>query len=198
MPEAPQENPYPDTDVLGDGPEPHPQLEPVLALLGRWHGGGSGAYPTLEQGFRYRQEIAFSHDGRPFLRYESRAWLVDEAGTPLRPSGRESGWWRVLPDASLEVVLAHPTGIVETYLGRVTGGGTGTEPHAAPGAAPGAELVVELATDTVACTPRAKEVTGMRRRYVLHEGELSVDQDMAAVGLPLEHHLSARLRPRRP
>ncbi|MFD0269026.1 FABP family protein [Streptomyces sp. NPDC127106] len=192
MPDAPQENPYPDSHVIGDGPQPHPQLQPVLTLLGRWQGGGSGEYPTLEQGFRYRQEIAFSHDGRPFLRYESRAWIVDEAGSPLRPSGRESGWWRVLPDASLEVVLAHPTGIVETYLGRITGGGTGT------GAAPGAELVVELATDAVACTPRAKEVTGMRRRYVLRDGELSVEQDMAAMGLPLEHHLSARLRPHQP
>ncbi|MFK0258855.1 FABP family protein [Streptomyces sp. NPDC090445] len=192
MPDAPQENPYPDTHVLGEGPEPHPQLKPVLALLGRWHGGGSGEYPTLEQGFRYRQEITFSHDGRPFLRYESRAWLVDEAGTALRPSGRESGWWRVLPDASLEVVLAHPTGIVETYLGGVAGDGTATDPGG------GTALVVDLATDTVACTPRAKEVTGMRRRYVLRDGELSVEQDMAAVGLPLEHHLSARLLPHQP
>ncbi|MEU5810537.1 MULTISPECIES: FABP family protein [unclassified Streptomyces] len=186
MPDAPHENPYPDTHVLGEGPEPHPQLKPVLALMGHWHGGGSGQYPTLEQDFRYRQEIAFSHDGRPFLRYESRAWLVDGAGTALRPAGRESGWWRVLPDTSLEVVLAHPSGIVETYLGSVTGSGGG------------GELVVELATDTVACTPRAKEVTGMRRRYVLRDGELSIEQDMAALGLPLEHHLSARLRPRLP
>ncbi|MFD7630069.1 FABP family protein [Streptomyces sp. NPDC059851] len=192
MPDAPQENPYPDSHVLGEGPEPHAQLKPVLALLGRWHGSGSGEYPTLEQGFHYRQEITFSHDGRPFLRYESRAWLVDGAGTALRPSGRESGWWRVLPDASLEVVLAHPTGIVETYLGAVTDAGAGT------GTAPGTELVVELATDTVASTPRAKEVTGMRRRYALRDGELSVEQDMAAMGLPLEHHLSARLRPCQP
>ncbi|MCB5167715.1 FABP family protein [Streptomyces bambusae] len=177
-----QENPYPDTDVLGAGAEPHPQLKPVLDLLGRWRGTGRGEYPTLAEGFRYVQEVSFSHDGRPFLRYESRAWLVDGEGVPLRPSGRESGWWRVLPDASLEVVLAHPTGIVETYTGRVAepaGGAAGTG--------------IELATDRVAVTPRAKEVTGMRRRYALQDGVLAVTQEMAAMGLPYHHHLAAEL-----
>ncbi|MFB7058909.1 FABP family protein [Streptomyces vinaceus] len=176
MPEPAQENPYPDSHVLGEGPEPHPQLKPVLHLLGRWRGSGAGEYPTLEQDFRYEQEITFSHDGRPFLRYESRAWLVDGAGTALRPSGRESGWWRILPDASVEVVLAHPTGIVETYVGRV------------------GETEVEMSTDTVARTPKAKEVTAMRRRYAFGDGELTIEQDMAAMGQPLTHHLRARLR----
>ncbi|MGW6408823.1 FABP family protein [Streptomyces vinaceus] len=176
MPEPAQENPYPDSHVLGEDPEPHPQLKPVLHLLGRWRGSGAGEYPTLEQDFRYEQEITFSHDGRPFLRYESRAWLVDGTGTALRPSGRESGWWRILPDASVEVVLAHPTGIVETYVGRVGG----TE--------------VEMSTDTVARTPKAKEVTAMRRRYAFGDGELTIEQDMAAMGQPLTHHLRARLR----
>ncbi|MFD8790066.1 FABP family protein [Streptomyces vinaceus] len=176
MPEPAQENPYPDSHVLGEGPEPHPQLKPVLHLLGRWRGSGAGEYPTLEQDFRYEQEITFSHDGRPFLRYESRAWLVDGTGTALRPSGRESGWWRILPDASVEVVLAHPTGIVETYVGRAGG----TE--------------VEMSTDTVARTPKAKEVTAMRRRYAFGDGELTIEQDMAAMGQPLTHHLRARLR----
>ncbi|MEV6579206.1 FABP family protein [Streptomyces sp. NPDC051582] len=175
MPEPAQENPYPDSHVLGEGPEPHPQLAPVLSLLGRWHGRGLGEYPTLEQGFAYEQEITFSHDGRPFLRYESRAWLIDGSGTALRPSGRESGWWRVLPDASLEVVLAHPTGIVETYVGRVSG----TE--------------IEIATETVAGTPKAKEVTAMRRRYSFGGGELTIEQDMAAMGQPLHHHLRAQM-----
>ncbi|MFK0220633.1 FABP family protein [Streptomyces vinaceus] len=176
MPEPAQENPYPDSHVLGEGPQPHPQLKPVLHLLGRWRGSGAGEYPTLEQDFRYEQEITFSHDGRPFLRYESRAWLVDGAGTALRPSGRESGWWRILPDASVEVVLAHPTGIVETYTGRV------------------GETRVEMSTDTVARTPKAKEVTAMRRRYAFGDGELTIEQDMAAMGQPLTHHLRARLR----
>ncbi|MFI9065453.1 FABP family protein [Streptomyces sp. NPDC053429] len=178
MLEPAQENPYPDSLVLGEGPEPHPQLRPVLPLIGRWHGRGSGEYPTLEHGFRYEQEVAFSHDGRPFLRYESRAWLIDGSGAALRPSGREVGWWRVMPDASLEVVLAHPTGIVETYVGQVSG------------------TRIEMATTSVSVTPRAKEVTAMRRRYTLEGGELVVVQEMEAVGQPMQHHLMARLSPR--
>lgn len=177
--ESPRENPYPDSHVLGEGPEPHPLLRPVLPLLGRWHGRGRGEYPTLERDFRYEQEIAFSHDGRPFLRYEARAWLIDESGSPVRPAGREAGWWRVTPDASLEVVLAHPTGIVETYVGRVSG----TE--------------IEIETKDVALTPLAKEVTGTRRHYALQGAEMTVTHDMAAVGQPLQHHLTAHLR-RRP
>ncbi|MFD4240380.1 FABP family protein [Streptomyces sp. NPDC058525] len=177
--ESPQENPYPDSHVLGEGPEPHPLLRPVLPLLGRWHGRGRGEYPTLEQDFRYEQEITFSHDGRPFLRYEARAWLIDASGTPVRPAGREAGWWRVTPDASLEVVLAHPTGIVETYVGRVS------------------DTEIEIETKDVALTPLAKEVTGTRRHYALRGDEITVTHDMAAVGQPLQHHLTAHLR-RRP
>ncbi|MFE9478948.1 FABP family protein [Streptomyces spororaveus] len=173
-----QENPYPDSHVLGEGPDPHTQLRPVLHLLGRWHGRGQGQYPTLEQDFRYEQEITFSHDGRPFLRYEARAWLIDGSGAPVRPAGRETGWWRVTPDAALEVVLAHPTGIVETYVGRVSG----TE--------------IEIETKDVALTPLAKEVTGTRRHYTVENGEMTVVHDMAAVGQPLQHHLTTRLRQR--
>ncbi|MEU9181584.1 FABP family protein [Streptomyces sp. NPDC048550] len=173
-----QDNPYPDTHTLGEGPEPHPLLRPVLGLVGRWHGRGEGQYPTLERDFRYEQELVFSHDGRPFLRYEARAWLVDESGAAVRPAGREAGWWRVTPDAGLEVVLAHPTGIVETYVGTVSG----TE--------------IEIGTKDVALTPLAKEVTGTRRRYSLDGDLLTVVHDMAAVGQPLQHHLTTRLRRR--
>ncbi|MEU9163910.1 FABP family protein [Streptomyces sp. NPDC048424] len=174
-----QENPYPDSHVLGEGPEPHPLLRPVLPLLGRWHGRGQGEYPTLEKDFRYAQEVTFSHDGRPFLRYEARAWLIDDSGAPVRPAGREAGWWRVTPDASLEVVLAHPTGIVETYVGRVSGAD------------------IEIETKDVSLTPLAKEVTGTRRRYTVDGEEMTVLHDMAAVGQPLQHHLTTHLR-RRP
>lgn len=178
--ESVQDNPYPDSHVLGEGADPHPLLRPVLPLLGRWHGRGEGHYPTLERDFRYEQEVTFSHDGRPFLRYEARAWLIDEHGAAVRPAGRECGWWRVTPDASLEVVLAHPTGIVETYTGRAT------------------DTEFEIATGQVALTPLAKEVTATRRQYALQDGWLTVTHDMAAVGQPLRHHLTTRLRRRTP
>ncbi|RLU82245.1 FABP family protein [Streptomyces griseocarneus] len=156
----------------------HPWLEPVRAFLGRWRGRGEGSYPTLAEGFAYEQEITFSHDGRPFLHYEARAWLVDEHGTPLRPSGRETGWWRVTPEGYMEALLAHPTGIAETYTGRVTGN------------------TVEMATEAVVRTPVAKEVTAEHRRYVLaDDGTLGYATQLAGVGQPLQHHLAATLRP---
>ena len=30
----------------------------------------------------------FAHDGRPFLSYESRSWLLDEEGAVIRPAAR--------------------------------------------------------------------------------------------------------------
>ncbi|MFJ6796883.1 FABP family protein [Streptomyces sp. NPDC091268] len=176
MLESVQENPYPESCVLGEGPDLHPWLKPVAPFLGRWRGRGRGGYPTLAEDFQYEQEIAFSHDGRPFLRYEARAWLIDGAGTAVRPSGREVGWWRVTPEGYAEVLMAHPTGIVETYVGQVSG------PQ------------MEMETKDVARTPLAKEVAGSRRRYTVEGGELIVVQELEAMGQPMQQHLVARLR----
>jgi len=183
--------PYEETHDLRTGPDLHPALLPLLPLIGRWRGTGKGGYPTIED-FCYAQEVRFSHDGRPFLAYESRAWIIDDQGLPLRPSAREVGWWRPQPgggvggdagravdagggDVDVEVLLAHPTGFVEVYYGRVTG------------------TRVELATDAVVRTASAKEVTANRRLYGLVNGDLMYAADMAAVGQSLCAHLSARL-----
>ncbi|MGB9378493.1 MAG: FABP family protein [Mycobacteriales bacterium] len=173
--------PYDETDDLRHGPDLHPSLLPLLPYIGTWRGTGKGGYPTIED-FDYAQEIRLSHDGRPFLAYESRAWIIDDEGRPQRPAAREVGWWRMQPKVEggsdgddLEVLLAHPTGIVEVYYGRVTG------------------TKVEMATDAVLRTATAKEVTANRRLYGLVEGDLMYAADMAAVGLPLTPHLSARL-----
>ncbi|MDQ1655040.1 MAG: hypothetical protein QOD41_123, partial [Cryptosporangiaceae bacterium] len=76
---------------------------------------------------------------------------------------------------SLEVVIAHPTGIAEIYVGSIDG------------------LKVELSTDAVARTATAKEVAANHRLYGLVEGALLYAIDMAAMGKPLTPHLSARL-----
>ncbi|MFD3483241.1 FABP family protein [Streptomyces sp. NPDC058665] len=171
------EHPYPDTHRPDGAPAPHPLLAPVLGLLGTWSGRGRGEYPTLTEDFSYAQEITFSHDGRPFLRYETRAWLLDADGAPLRPSARESGWWRLQPDGRVEALITQPTGIAEISVGQATG------------------ETVDLATHEVARTPTAKEVDATRRRYTLTDDDaLTFVHDLAAVGQPLQHHLSARLR----
>jgi hypothetical protein len=155
-------------------PDLHPDLADIGWLVGTWRGLGVVGYPTIEES-RFEQEIAFSHDGRPFLAYESRAWLLDDEGQRLKPSGRESGFWRATGDRALEVVLAHPTGIVEVYVGEST------------------FSKIELATDVVARTSTAKDVTALKRLYGKVDDDLAYAIDLAAVGQPLQPHVSARL-----
>lgn len=181
-----------DTHDLRVGPDLHPALHALLPLVGRWQGEGQVGYPTIE-GHHYRQRVSFGHDGRAFLAYESRAVLLDSAGEVLRQSAREVGWWRPVVggvdrehtagadrstrgDVAFEVLLAHPTGIVEVYVGVATGPATW-----------------ELSTDVVARTQTAKQVSALRRLYGIVDGALLYAVDMAAVGQPLQPHLSARL-----
>lgn len=168
--------PYEDTHDLRKGPDLHPALLGLLPFIGLWRGRGQGGYPDVED-FQYAQEIRISHDGRPFLHYATRSWVVDDDGTRLRPAASEVGWWRVgATPRSVEVVLAHHTGVVEVYVGEVQ------------------FTKVELATDVVARTETAKDVSGFRRLYgIVEGGDLAYAIDMAAVGQPLQPHLSARL-----
>ena len=161
-------------------PPLHERLEHLGFLVGTWAGLGVVGYPTITEQ-RFEQEVVFEHDGRPFLSYRSRSWILAEDGSRLRPAASESGYWR--PGAQprdVEVVLAHPTGIVEVYVGEV------------------AFHKIELVTDLVARTETAKPVTALRRLYGLIEGDgpdrdLGYAVDMAAVEQPLQSHLSARL-----
>jgi hypothetical protein len=165
-----------DTVDLREGPKLHPALEPFVPLIGVWRGTGKGGYPTLADDFEYGQEVRFGHDGRPFLAYQARSWLIGPDGAVIRPAAREVGWWRPGGGDGFEVLLAHPTGIVEMYLGSVR-----------------STTQWELSTDVVARTATAKEVTANRRLYGIVEGDLLYAIDMAAVGQPLQPHLSARL-----
>ena len=158
-----------------DLPEPHPDLAPLRFLLGRWEGAGVGGYPTIES-FQFGQEITFSHNGKPFLYYVSRSGLLDASGRPARPLAMETGFRRPQPGGKVEVLLAHPTGITEVYLGEVTG------------------TKIEMATDIVARTSSAKEVTAGHRLYALVGEDLAYAFDLAAVGQPLQPHLSAQLK----
>jgi hypothetical protein len=174
-----------------------PALVPLVWLIGRWEGAGVVGYPTVEE-VRFGQEIEFRHDGRPFLHYRSQTWLLDDAGQQVRPLASETGYWRVpqppqpgedaepahaqtdpaaqQPGTDLEVLLTHPTGFVEIYLGRVAG------------------ARIDLVTDVVARTDTAKEYNAAQRMYGLVEGDLMWVMDMAAVGQPMTAHASARLK----
>ncbi len=151
-----------------------PECVPLAWLIGRWEGSGVGGYPTVD-GFEFAHEATFEQNGKPFLAYRSRSWLLDADGERVRPLGTESGFWRPRPDGELEVLLAHPTGYAEVWLGEVDG------PR------------IELRTDVVARTTSAKEYTAGQRMYGLVESDLLWAFDMAAMGQPLQPHLSGRL-----
>jgi hypothetical protein len=168
--------PFEDTHDLRHGPDLHPALLGLLPYVGVWRGRGVGGYPTLADDFHFAQEIRYSHDGRPFLAYESRAWLIEEDGTPIRPSAREVGWIRPVADTDeVEALFSTPTGIMELHVGKVDG------------------LKLELVSDAVVRTATAKPVTAEHRLYGIVEGVLLYAQEMAAMGHPLTSHLSARL-----
>jgi THAP4-like, heme-binding beta-barrel domain len=151
------------------------ELVPVAWLLGTWEGVGVVGYPTIESA-NFGQEIVFEHVGKPFLAYRSQTWLLDADGARVRPLASESGYWRPGPNGTLEVTLSQPTGFAEIWVGEIKG------------------AKIELRTDVVARTVSAKEYTAGHRLYGLVDGELFWAFDMAAVGQPMQSHVSARLK----
>jgi hypothetical protein len=166
-----------DAVKIGEGVELHPLCEPLAPLLGVWRGQGLAQYPSLLGEFPYGQQISFSHDGRPFLVYEARAWLLSPAGKVLRPAAREVGWWRMDEDETIELVLAHMFGICEIYYGGRT-----------------SETSWEFAVDKIERTDTARETTAAARLYgIVENGDLAYAEERALRGLPMKPHLSAQL-----
>lgn len=165
-----------DTSDLRTGPPLHDALLAVLPLVGVWTGHGTGIAPSGTD-FGFGQRISFVHDGRPFLAYESRAWLEDVDGTVLRPAWREAGFWRVAPGPDdLEVLLASNTGQALTYTG--TAG----------------DQRWEITTASAVGAPTAKRLDAERRLYAIADGDLVYASELATAGGPLVPHLNARLR----
>jgi hypothetical protein len=163
----------------------HPSVAPLAFLLGTWRGEGVGGYTDLPD-FRYEQEITFLATGRPALGYASTTWWADEpreGREPGSPLATETGFWRLQddPDAPgrklVEVMLAHPFGIAEIYVGTLTG------------------TKIDLPHNVVIRTATAREVSRSVRLYgIVEGGDLAYAIDMEAEGKPLQPHLSARLR----
>lgn len=186
----------PDTEDAGNTPDSPespdaaveiPQdLKPLAWLIGRWIGVGTGQYPTIED-FRFEQEVAFSCDGRPFLSYLSRSWLLDDEGARLRPLATEAGFWRARPGNVVEVTMAHPTGFAETWLGSLEV--TGMTNAVITGAR------IDMRSAEVLRTPSAKDYSAGHRLYGLVNGRLLWTFDMAAMGESMTNHLAVTLSP---
>lgn len=166
-----------DTANLRLGPSLHDQCLPLLPLIGVWRGTGEIVYPTIDGPFHFGQQLVFAHDGRPFVSYEARAWLLDDDGGVIRQAARETGFWRPQEDGSLEVLIAHHTGIIEAWYGDKS------------------DLRSwELATDAVVRTPSAKDVTAAKRLYgLVNHGDLAYVDERAMQGEPMQPHMSALL-----
>ncbi|HYN30422.1 MAG TPA: FABP family protein [Dermatophilaceae bacterium] len=161
-------------------PDLPPALAPLAWLVGRWEGAGVVGYPTMEESLHFGQEVVCRHDGRPFLEWHSHTWLLDADGARVRPLATELGVWRPVaegPDGTnVELLLTHPSGIVEMYAGRAD------------------PAKVELRTDGVMRSPHAKPYAAGHRMYGYVQSNLMWVMDMAAMGEPLTSHVSAELK----
>ncbi|MDQ6617534.1 MAG: FABP family protein [Actinomycetota bacterium] len=149
----------------------HPEAAALQFLLGTWAGEGQGHYPTIAP-FAYGEEIRVWHVGKPFLAYSQRTWALDDG----RPLHSESGYWRPKPDGVVELVIAIPTGHVEIEEGTIDG------------------TTVSLSSRLVGATSSATVVSAVARNLVVADDVLHYVVSMAAVGEPLQEHLTADLR----
>lgn len=159
--------------------ELHADLTHVECLLGTWSGPGRGEYPTIDS-FDYVESITFGHVGKPFLAYQQRTRSIGSAAMPGRPMHAEAGYWRFPAPGRVEIVLSHPTGVVEIEEGTIELALDGS-------------IVIETGTTHVIGTTTAKQVTALTRRFHVQGDVIDYVVEMAAVGQPLQHHLAARL-----
>lgn len=143
---------------------------PFAALAGTWRGSGRGEYPTIVD-FAYDEElVVIAVPGRPVAHWRS---VTRDAATG-EPRHAESGFLRATPNG-IELVVAHSFGIVETAVGSFDGN------------------VLALRSSGLTGTPSAKKVDEAERRYELDDDTLRYEIAMAAVGVPLTHHLDGQL-----
>ncbi|PTR25579.1 uncharacterized protein DUF1794 [Rhodococcus sp. OK519] len=147
-------------------------LGELAAFAGRWTGGGSGHYPTIDD-FSYDEEIELSPSGKPFLFYRSRT-RKPGGGMPMHT---ETGYLRLAGD-TVELLVTQPTGFVEIHRATLSDGVLGFTAHA------------------LNASPDAKPVHQIRRRFELLEdgAALAYDMWMAFDTTPMTHHLRAELR----
>lgn len=191
------------------------EIAPLSWLLGVWEGSGIVHYKVGDQTreHEFGQRLSFSHDGLPYLNYNSYTWLLDKSGgtddAGPKPLVAESGYWRLSrpatdgdPGPGMLPAVGSPAystaEAVETL--RNDNGGFDIEVTLVhPGGINELYLGevkgprIDLATDAVMRTVMAKEYAAATRIYGLVDSHLLWAWDMAALGQDLRTHSSGRL-----
>jgi hypothetical protein len=152
----------------------HEDLYPLAWIVGTWAGTGQGEYPGIEP-FQFAQEVSFNHDGRNFLNYYSRTWIIDENKDIVEPFESEAGFWKVRDKKILEVVVAQNQGISQGWVGVLDG------------------AKMQLVMDRGYSTPTANIIDQGQRLYGNVEGELFYAYDMAMNGHDLQAYMWSSL-----
>ncbi|MEU3461630.1 FABP family protein [Streptomyces sp. NPDC006733] len=155
----------------------HPDLVPLVFLLGRWEGAGVYDFPGAEK-CNFGQEVTFSHDGRSFLEYTSRTWVLDAEGKKLRPLENESGFWRIGKDRKVDVTVTRDEGVIEIWTGELAD----QKPQ------------IDIVTDAVARLPEAPEYSGGKRLYGYVNSDLMWVGEKATPAVTLRPYMSAHLK----
>ncbi|MDG3011600.1 FABP family protein [Rhodococcus sp. D2-41] len=166
-----------DTANLRLGPNLNDELLALIPLVGVWRGEGEADNAELGS-HHFGQQIVISHDGGNYLVWESRSWLLDESGEYVRPTLRESGYWRISDDDVIEFVVTHSSGVVELFYG-----------------APLSQSSWEIATDVVIRTATGPQYGGAKRLYgIVEGGDLAYVEERIQGDGEMRPHLSARLQ----
>ena len=184
------------------------ELAPLSWLIGLWEGTGVVHYTIGDEvrEVEFGQRLTFTHDGLPYLNYQSYTWLLDEATTP---HVSETGYWR----------LSRPADTGDVGPGMLPGVGprpftTAEQVETLRNANDAFDIEVslvhpsgvselylgqvkgpriDLATDAVVRTAAAKEYSAATRIYGLVENRLLWAWDIAALGQDLRTHSSGSL-----
>ncbi|MFE6050777.1 FABP family protein [Kitasatospora sp. NPDC056446] len=168
----------------------HKDVVPLAFLLGTWE--GAGVYAPLPgeeaagaEKCNFGQEIVIRHDGRPFLEFRSRTWVLDDEGEKIRPLENEHAFWRITSNhdgtsgvRGIEISSVRDDGTVEIWYGELADG----KPQ------------VDVSTDAVARIEGSPEYSGGKRLYGFVNGELLWVGEKAAPNVALRPYMSAQLK----
>ena len=161
-------------DRRGDPTGPAPPADPGRPGCSAPGAASASAATRRSPEFRFGQEVTFTElPGKPFVHHLSRSWLLDDDGNQVRPLAQETGYWRPEADGSARGAARPPDRLRRDLARR------------------GRRREDRAAAPTWSRAPRrAKEYTAGHRLYGLVDGDLLWAYDMAAVGQPLQPHLS--------